>query len=971
MALMKSEGKYLEALVYHKTYSLQDVDLVDLTTAALRHYEQGKDLPSIRQVLSYTSFTDQITYLRSNEEMADDLVEFYKTHNLTNELRKLYKEKSQYVEAARIAERIEDRISLLISAYKENYLNKDQTVRTELLGLFESVLKNLHGYTYMETEAEVLYYYSMLINKPDNLYRALESFNTINDKLGSLLVFKALIKMDSVNKNDAFRKISDVNKKFMEVLKSLFEMIDVMNNDKMDNYWVDGLLQKLGYGRNNRDWVVADNSSLKYFHKIAGLPPSISIHRVSKSQAMKVASKILLFILKDVIVKDYHSLVYQQIDMNVVCHMTNQCQDTTCRKLHQPPTHSNLQHGLDALFTVLAIDGLCSKTFQRLPEDLSRTSLWMELSPTHLHRLYNFLQAYKSFYHITKDQVAGIMLNIPLESKKALQKIMQKEWQENVSKSKVDINLYVGLSYISYLVNPKDPLIDELRQVRNLNQYQFEIFNMYHESLVFLYFKYNVKSFFYNTLQILRKRNIDCDTFCDILEVPILMMFAGVSATSSPKHPFNFSVPFSYIQKQQEWETLYNRRNDNAFTKAIEQLPVSKLQWDKTASFVKQACEVLANPDGMFKNLTTMIKEQDAKTKSVHHPLKISRLLCLYLSVLSNLKMGLDEYGRPIRDLFKDNLNVRKNTPFTTIFRSIGKVRNNDQAKELLIKLLKTREDSIRNCEWSKTNRRLVIPSLISNEPPKPTVRILQRGQDIEDKFQAAKNEGKAKNEDVDDDDEDDDDYNRTEDEELEEDEDLTNLDISIELELRDQQAKEKSIARRVYKQWIDFVGRKKAFRESALEKMKKYYAGLKIYHWFYKAYTRRRDACSYDDNNDQDIFSDEIFFNEICKVCKMSNAKTKEHVNSKQHQDKLKINKEEFDKMKDEYILLDVEDLEMEGLSMKFSTEYKVLQLAHHMKFPFSVLLQKAFDDFARKLKYLSKFQSIFSSNFVKSNFI
>ena len=57
MALMKSEGKYLEALVYHKTYSLQDVDLVDLTTAALRHYEQGKDLPSIRQVLSYTSFT--------------------------------------------------------------------------------------------------------------------------------------------------------------------------------------------------------------------------------------------------------------------------------------------------------------------------------------------------------------------------------------------------------------------------------------------------------------------------------------------------------------------------------------------------------------------------------------------------------------------------------------------------------------------------------------------------------------------------------------------------------------------------------------------------------------------------------------------------------------------------------------------------------------------------------------------------
>ena len=961
MALMKSEGRYLEALAYHKAHTLQDVDSTDLREAALKHYEQNEDLSNIRQVLSYAPLKYQVAYLRSKKEMGEDLVQFYQSHQMTDELRKLYKEKSQFVEAARIAESIEEQIPLLIQAYKEYHLRQDKVVRGELLGLFTSAVKNLNVVSSMEIEAETLYYFSILSNNSDHLYKALHLFDIMEDNVGSLLAFKVLIKMDSANRNDAFKKIPGVNKKFLEVLKALFKIIDDMSNGKSDNHSISGVLQKLGYGKNNRDWMIADHSSLKYFHKIAGLPPSISIHRVSKNQAIKIASKILLSILKDVIAKDFHSLIYQQIDMNLVCQLTSKCENSTCRKLHQPPTVDNLQNGLDALFAILAVDGICNKAFSNLPGELANTSLWMKLSSTHMQRLYKFLQAYKPFYHITQDKVARIMSSIPQESKKPLDQIMWKEWQDNVNQSKADINLYVGLSYISYLISPESPLVDELRLIKSPSRNMFEMFHLYNDSLVLLYFKSNVKSFFYKTLQILRKRNINCETFCDIFEVPIFMLFACVSVTSSPNHPFSFCVPHSYIQQHKECEALY--KGEGA-TKAIGRLPVSKIQWDKIVSFVGQVCGVLTNPEGIFKNLCTMINTQDSKPKSSHLSLEISRVLCLYLVVMSNLKGSLDVYGKDFFKLFSNNpLNLKKVTFLSVTFHDIGKVRNHEQAKELLMKLLKTLNDSIRICKWSREKQRLIIPGVISNEQATSAVRILKRR---EEEGEFTKEEDESKNDAVDDGE---DEYNRAQDEDVEEDEDFSNPGISMQLEERNQQAKERGIIRRVYQQWKGFVVKKRATRAAALQKLKRYYAGLKIHYWFSKFYSRKKilkfsqNKVSLDDDG-EDMFSEEIFRNQICKLCVVPNAKNKDHVVSKQHQDNLliyhrhkNINKDVFDKIKDDYIMLDATDQKMEELIFAYNTEYRKLELVKRMPFPYSDLLQETFDNFVRRERDLGKF--------------
>ena len=75
MSLLKSENKFIEALEYQKQHSLNEVDSSELMAKALKFYEDSNNSEIIRQILQFGTLSFRISYLRSRDDMLDDLVQ--------------------------------------------------------------------------------------------------------------------------------------------------------------------------------------------------------------------------------------------------------------------------------------------------------------------------------------------------------------------------------------------------------------------------------------------------------------------------------------------------------------------------------------------------------------------------------------------------------------------------------------------------------------------------------------------------------------------------------------------------------------------------------------------------------------------------------------------------------------------------------------------------------------------------------
>jgi len=529
---------------------------------------------------------------------------------------------------------------------------------------------------------------------------------------------------------------------------------------------------------------------------------------------------------------------------------------------------------------------------------------------------------------------------------------MRREWKEKVLVKKIEMDSYNGMSFISYLLNKSKPVIDELRASKVERYYPFNLFNMFNDSLESLYFGHYVRRFFTTATTLLSKCStlVSADTICDLLEVPVLLLFSCISATASPKRRYPFVVPYSYIQQRDLWDSLYSR--EFASNKVIARLDRSQHNWKTFASFTEDICNILINPKyGVFQKLIKLFNKS-------HLAIPISRMLCLYLVILSNLQQGLKDVGKPLEivKLFREPLKVKSQSFLSKIFLRIGELKNCEDSKKILVELLKSRNDYLQQYDWDSSKQRLVIPGGISpvSTTEQPYKKILKRGEDF-----ASKETEEIKEEIVDE--EDAEYYRKGQGEDEQEVEDQASL---YHRELRQKDARERALAYKVKEKWDLLVQQKRSRRVEVVENCKKILFGLRIKYWLMRRYRSNGLDSSLSDQEPEEY--DERHFNVIgqCCLCQIPDAQNRMHLKSELHISNVELFEkhtatvEEYDQTRETYISLDFQDNEIDMLITRYNTEIRFLEWNVRMPFPYSEKLQIIVDRFTEKCNILGKYQ-------------
>jgi len=953
------------ALQYRKEHALGSTEYSDLSNKALKYYEEEKDKDAINSVLEYASLPEQISYLKRKDDMQNDLIALYKKHNMTRELARLYKEKHEFIEAAKVAGTIEDKTALLIQAFKEFTLQPIEAVGKELSEMFSEIINKMDNNIIDSIKSEAYYCYTRLTINTKYMTNAIRLLYLHNDHLGQLICFKLLLRLDLVNRNGCFRNMVESYKKLEVLIRSVFSLVDDLTKENVEKDWINTSLEKLGYRRVDRkEYRIEDHSSYKFYLNLAKLDHSKSMiqanHKISKPQAKTMAVKVFLSLLQDLI-KSFRELVAQQVVSSTVCQVSGKCSDNTCKKLHQCPTLDSFSNGINSLFSSIAISGFCIDAMQSLSTLYAESTKWLELSSTDLYHLHTLLHTHKPFLHIIKSEALLSLFNIHYKSKKVLIDIMRREWEEKVFKRKIDMDSYNGMSFISYLLDKSRPVINELRASKMKKYYPFDLFNMFNNRLESLYFYFHVRKFFTTTIKLLNRCStlVSVDTFCDMLEVPVLLLFSCISATSSLRRRYPFVIPYSYTQQRDLWDSMYSQ--GSGFSKAIARLERTQHCWKTFASYVEEICKIFVNANGVFQKLEELFMKQDAN--KVHLTIPISRLLCLYLVLLANLQQGLDDFGKPLMivKLFREPLQVKSQSFLTKIFRQIGQLNDWNDAKKVLAELLKSRKDFLQQYDWNISKQRLVIISgavspIATDQHFK---KILKRGEDFTPKERKEVEEEEIKKEIVDE--EDDEYYRKGRDEEEQEIEDQASLH---QRELRQQDDRERALANKVKEKWYLLVHRKRVRRVEVVENCKKMLFGLRIKYWLMRRYRSNGLDSSLSDQEPEEY--DERHFNVIgqCCLCQIPDAQNRMHLKSELHISNVELFEkhtatvEEYDQTRETYISLDFQDNEIDMLITRYNTEIRFLEWNVRMPFPYSEKLQIIVDRFTEKCNILGKYQ-------------
>ena len=928
-------------------------EYADLSNKALKYYEEEDNKEGINSVLAYASLPERISYLQRKGDMQDDLIALYKKHKMRRELGRLYKEKHDFIEAAKVAETLEDKLLLLVQAFKEFAVQPTEEVREKLYRMFTEIIDKIDNVP-SSIKSEAYYCYTRLTKNTRYMTNTIRLFNILNDILGQLVCFKSLIQLDVVNQNGCFRSMFQSYRKLEELIKSTFSLIDDLTKEHVEKDWINLCLEKLGYRRvDKNEYRIEDHSSYKFYLSLAKIDYSRSmVHKISKTQAKTMAVKVFMSLLRDLI-RSFREVVAQQVVLSTVCQVSNnKCSDRTCKKLHQCPTLDTFSNGIKALFSSLFISGLCMDAKQNLSTLHPESTQWIDLSSTDLYQIHTLLQAHKPFLHIIKSEGLSSLFSVHYKSKKTLFDIMRFEWKEKVKKKSIEMDSYNGLSFISYLLDKSKPVIDELRASKKEKYYTFNLFNMFNDSLESLYFDCHVRKFITTTITLLNNCStlVSADTFCDLLEIPILLLLSCISATASPRRRYPFVIPYSYMQQRDLWDSLYSRRFK--FKQVVARLVRSQHNWNTFASFTEDICKIFINPK-VFQTLVKLFMKQDSHKTNLEIP--ISRMLCLYLVVLSNLQQGLMDVGKPLEivTLFREPLQVKSQSFLTSIFLRIGQLKNCEESKKILSDLLKPRNDYLQQYDWDSSKQRLVMPGGISpaSTTEQPFVKILKRGEDFIPK------EKQVKEEIIDE--EDDDYYRKGVGEEEQEVEDQVSLQRR---EMREKEAKERAIANKVKEKWNLLVRRKRNRRTEVLNNCTKIYCGIRIKNWWKKYRTNSSFLDSSLSDQEPEEYDERYFKNGECSLCRMRDAQNKHHIESKLHLGNVDLFEkhealvELFDRTNEKYVSLDYQDNDIDNLGSQYNTQYKILELGKKMAFPYSEQLRLIVDRFREKCNILGK---------------